>query len=88
MKNEAEYINLHNLAGLGARANRKTYFSQGLPFKGHFKGGDTLNTITAKNIVISPYFLVWKFCGKAQFRHSFRMRKLCLSTKFPHQEIR
>ena len=25
----------------------------------------------AKNIVISPDFLVWKFCGKAQFRHSF-----------------
>ena len=28
---------------------------------------------TAKNTVISPDFLVWKFCGKAQF---------------PHQEIR
>ena len=25
------------------------------------------NTPTAKNSVISPYFLVWKFCGKAQF---------------------
>ena len=22
------------------------------------------------NIVISPNFLVWKFCGKAQFSHS------------------
>ena len=21
--------------------------------------------------VVSPYFLVWKFCGKAQFSHSF-----------------
>ena len=31
--------------------------------------------------------MVWKFCGKAQFPHSFG-RKLCLSTKFPHQEIR
>ena len=27
--------------------------------------------ITAKNTVISPDFLVWKFCGKAQFPHSF-----------------
>ena len=26
---------------------------------------------TAKDIVISPYFLVGKFCGKAQFLHSF-----------------
>ena len=26
---------------------------------------------TAKNTVISPNFLVWKFCGKAQFPHSF-----------------
>ena len=26
---------------------------------------------TAKNTVISPDFLVWKFCGKAQFPHSF-----------------
>ena len=24
---------------------------------------------TAKNPVISPNFLVWKFCGKAQFPH-------------------
>ena len=27
--------------------------------------------ITAKNTVISPDFLVWEFCGKAQFLHSF-----------------
>ena len=26
---------------------------------------------TAKNTVISPNFLVWKFCGKAQFPNSF-----------------
>ena len=33
----------------------------------------TLSTIlyTAKNTVISPNFMVWKFCGKAQFPHSF-----------------
>ena len=36
---------------------------------------------TAKNTVISPEFLVWKFCGKA-------MRRLCRSGKFPHQEIK
>ena len=48
--------------------------------------------ITAKNTVISPNFLVQKFCGKEQFPHSFgrfarTVRKLFLSTKFPHQEI-
>ena len=37
--------------------------------------------------------MVWKFCGKAQFPYSLgespeTMRKLCLSTKIPHQEIR
>ena len=48
----------------------------------------------AKNTVISPDFLVWKFYSKTKFSHSFRwiawngMRKLFLSTKFPHQEIR
>ena len=26
---------------------------------------------TAKNTVISPDFLVWKFCGKTQLLHSF-----------------
>ena len=26
---------------------------------------------TAKNTVTSPDFLVWKFCGKTQFLHSF-----------------
>ena len=33
----------------------------------------TLSTIlyTAKNTVISPNFMVWKFFGKAQFPHSF-----------------
>ena len=50
-------------------------------------------SITVKNTAISPDFLVWKFFGKAQFLHSSgespeTMRKLCLSAKFPHQEIR
>ena len=30
-----------------------------------------LRLLTAQNTVISPNFLVWKFCGKAQFLHSF-----------------
>ena len=33
-------------------------------------------TVTAKNTVISPDCLVWKFCGKAQ-------RKLCGNCAFP-----
>ena len=45
-----------------------------------------------KKSIISPNFMVWKFCGKAQFLLSFgnlseAMQKLCLSTKFPHQKI-
>ena len=37
---------------------------------------------TVKNTVISPNFLVWKFCGKSQFPHSFRP-KLCGNCAFP-----
>ena len=29
---------------------------------------------TAKNTAISPNFLVWKFCGKAQFPHSLKSK--------------
>ena len=38
---------------------------------------DTKSTAsnTAKNIVISPDFLVWKFCGKAQFPHTVQPGK-------------
>ena len=48
---------------------------------------------TAKNAVILPNFIEWKFVES----HSFRivsaespetMQKLCFSTKFSHQEIR
>ena len=37
-----------------------------------------------KNTVVSPDFLVWKFCGKAQFPHSFRQiaPKLCGNCAF------
>ena len=49
--------------------------------------------ISAKNTVISPNLLLWKFCGKAQLPQSLgklpgTMQKLRLSTKFPHEEIR
>ena len=36
-----------------------------------FGSSDNMRTLTAKNIVISPNFLVWKFYGKIQFPHSF-----------------
>ena len=32
---------------------------------------DSRLKLTAKNTVISPNFLVWKFCGKEQFPHNF-----------------
>ena len=32
--------------------------------------------LTALNATISPYFLVWKFCGKAQFPHQ-KIRRNC-----------
>ena len=38
---------------------------------GHSKWFIMPMTNIAKNIVISPNFLVWKFCGKEQFPHSF-----------------
>ena len=41
-------------------------------FKILVSGSSLLKKNTAKNTVISPDFLVWKFCGKAQFLHSFR----------------
>ena len=48
-------------------------------------------SITAKNTVISPNFLVWKFFGKAQFPHRVgRIVQNYAETvpfiKFPHQE--
>ena len=37
---------------------------------------------------ILPYFLLWKFCGNAQFPQNFGRFAQNISTKFPHQEIR
>ena len=43
-----------------------------------------LTLYTVENTVISPNFLVWKFCGKAQFSHSFgRIPKLFGNYAFP-----
>ena len=39
--------------------------------KGRGKQGESVGIDTAKNIVVSPNLLVWTFCGKAQFLHSF-----------------
>ena len=51
-------------------------------------GVDLLRVLyTAKNTVISPDFLVWKFCGKAQFPHIFRSAKDCFVNKFVIQVI-
>ena len=42
---------------------------------------------TAKNTVISPNFLVWKFCEKAEVPHSFgriaNRPKICRNCAFP-----
>ena len=35
-----------------------------------------LSTITVKNSVISPTFLVWNFCGKGQFPYSFGLDEI------------
>ena len=44
---------------------------------------------TAKNTVISPKFLEWKFFGKAQFPHSFdNLSEAVHFQKFTHKEIR
>ena len=41
-------------------------------------------TVTEKNTVISPNFLVWKFHGRAQFPHSFeRITRNYAETLFP-----
>ena len=60
-------------------------------YRTHLSGGILMDIIyqevssTAKNTVISPDFLVWKFYGKAQFPHSFRRirPKLCRNPTFP-----
>ena len=59
------------------------------PFLIRFQASSFSNT--AKNTVISPNFLVWKFCGKVRIVLGDlpeTMKKLCLSSKFPHQTIR
>ena len=40
-----------------------------------------------KNTVISPNFLEWKFCGKAQFPHSFGQFARNYAETVPSQKI-
>ena len=51
-----------------------------------------VNWYTTKNTVISPNFLMWKFCEKTQFLHSFAWITRTMWNvsfhKFPHQIIR
>ena len=42
-----------------------------LPEKTYCPESNEKKAFTTQNAVISPNFLVWKFCGKAQFPHSF-----------------
>ena len=43
---------------------------------------------TAKNAVISPDFLVWRFYGKTQFPHSFRRLARNYAETVPFRKIR
>ena len=42
---------------------------------------------TAKNTLISPDFLVWKFCGKTQFPHSFGWIEVRYAETAPFRKI-
>ena len=76
----------------GKGATIQLQFARGL-ISESFNCISSLTTHIILNTVISPNFLLWTFCE----RHSFprvsgdspkTLRKLCLSAKFPHQEIR
>ena len=47
-----------------------------------------LQIITEKNIVISPNFLVWKFCGKTVSANSQNYAGTLPFHKIPREEIR
>ena len=56
----------------GCLTERKFKNSPITPISSKFvKSAAVFKPLTAKNPVISPSFLVWKFCGKAQFPNSF-----------------
>ena len=47
---------------------------------------------TTKNTVVSPNFLLWKFCRNTRFRRVSAdspktLGKRCVSTEFPQQKI-
>ena len=43
---------------------------------------------TEKNTVISPNFLVCKFCGKAQFPHSFGRFAMLFTKNLPFKNVK
>ena len=47
-------------------------------FSRKVKKPTSLGFNTAKNTVIPPNFLVWKFCGKIQFPHSSRFCRISI----------
>ena len=49
-------------------------FQSNFHFQSYFDGlvyCYTYNSTTAKNTKLSPNFMIWEFCAKAQFPHSF-----------------
>ena len=49
------------------------------------KGFDSVD----QGFLFAPNFLVWKFCGNAEFLQLFEtLRKLCVSIKFLHHDIK
>ena len=43
--------------------------------------------ITAKNTIVSPDYVVWKFCGKTQFPHSFGRFALNYAEAVPFRKL-
>ena len=50
---------------------RTEYGPEKTPYMDTFHAVRIIQTCTAKNPVISPNFLVWKFYGKVRFPHIF-----------------
>ena len=60
---------MHGTLSITDYVNR--YKSEFMKIWGEFQKKPSQVIITVKNTIISPNFLVWKFCGKAQFPHCF-----------------
>ena len=66
----------------GSNNKKRTQYRQKGKNK-YYRQKQCLHT-TTKNTVISPNFLVWKFCGKAQFNRP----QLCGNCPFPQSFTR